>query len=266
MKNMRCLIEYFKGIWKDRYVLISLVRQDLQMKYNRSALGVAWQIITPLGLSFIIGAVYSVIYGVSPIEFMPILFSGLNPWLFVTSSADGGTNSYISAEGYLKQTQVSPQIFPIRTVLVAFVNLLYAMVAFFVVYLILQPHNFSLCMLAIIPGLVIILLAGIGLANFSSAITVNVRDFQPLQSLALQGIFYATPIIYLPAMLDEKGYSLVYKLNPFYHIINVVRSAALGVGTGSFIYYFVVFVCVAVFFLISAVVTMKNNHGIAMKL
>ena len=188
---MRCLKEYFKGIWKDRYVLISLVRQDLQMKYNRSILGVAWQIITPL--SFIIGAVYSIIYGVSPIEFMPILFSGLNPWLFVTSSADGGTNSYISAEGYLKQTQVSPQIFPIRTVLVAFINLLYAMGAFFIVYLFLQPQNFSLCMLAIIPGLIIILLAGVGLANFSSAITVNVRDFQPLQSLILQGVFYATP-------------------------------------------------------------------------
>ena len=263
---MNYLRDYFKGIWKDRYVLFSLVRQDLQMKYNRSVLGVAWQIITPLGLSIIIGTVYSVIYGISPVDFIPILFSGLNPWQFISGSADGGTNSYISAEGYLKQTQVSPQIFPIRIVMVAFVNLLYSMGAFFIVYFFLKPEKFGIGMLAIIPGLMIIFFAGVTLANISSAITVNLRDWQPLQSLLLQGFFYLTPIIYLTSMLDDKGYSLVYKLNPFYYFIDVVRSPALGYNIGNVTYYLLVFVGVFVFFLVSAVITMKNNHGIAMKL
>ena len=263
---MKYLKDYCKGIWKDRYVLFSLVKQDLQMKYNRSVLGVAWQIITPLGLSIIIGTVYSIIYGVSPVEFIPILFSGLNPWQFISGCADGGTYAYISAEGYLKQTQVSPQIFPIRVAMVAFVNLLYSMGAFFVVYIFLRPEMFCFKMLTIIPGLIIIFIAGVALANMSSAVTVNLRDWQPLQSLLLQGIFYLTPIIYLTSMLDDKGYSLVYKLNPFYYFIDVVRSPALGDKIGNATYYLLVFGGVFAFFLISAVITKKNNHGIAMKL
>lgn len=263
---MNYLKQYFKGIWKDRFVLISLVKQDLQMKYNRSVLGVAWQIITPLGLSVIIGLIYSIIYGVSPVEFIPVLFSGLNPWVFISGSADGGTVAYITAEGYLKQTQVSPQIFPIRTALVSFVNLLYSMAAFFIVYIILRPEMFGLKMLAIIPGLIIILIAGMALANISSAITINLRDWQPLQSLLLQGLFYATPIIYMTSMLDEKGYSIVYKINPFFYLVDVVRAPALGENVGSAVYYMVILICVSMFFLISAIVTMKNNHGIAMKL
>ena len=263
---MNYLKQYFKGIWKDRFVLISLVKQDLQMKYNRSVLGVAWQIITPLGLSMIIGLIYSIIYGVSPVEFIPMLFSGLNPWIFISGAADGGTVAYINAEGYLKQTQVSPQIFPIRTALVAFVNLLYSMVAFFMVYIVLRPGMFGVKMFAVIPGLIIILIAGMALANFSSAITINLRDWQPLQSLLLQGLFYVTPIIYMTSMMDEKGYSIVYKINPFYYFIDVVRAPALGVNIGSAVYYLIILLCVVIFFLISAIITMKNNHGIAMKL
>lgn len=263
---MKYLKSYFRGIWKDRYVLFSLVRQDLQMKYNRSVLGVAWQIITPLGLSVIIGSVYSVIYGVSPIEFIPILFSGLNPWTFVSACADGGTYSYISAEGYLKQTQVSPQIFPIRVALVAFVNFLYSMAAFFIVYLILQPRMFGPQMLAVVPGLLIDLAAGITLANISSAITIHLRDFQPLQSLLLQGMFYITPIIYFPSMLDDKGFSMVYRANPFYYLIEVVRNPALGRNPGTAVFYLATGGVVLLLFLVSAAVTMKNNHGIAMKL
>ncbi len=139
---MRYFWEYFKGIWKDRYVLQNLVKQDLQMKYNRSVLGVAWSIITPMGLSIIIGLIYSVIFGTDPRNLVPALFAGLNPWSFISASADGGTGSYLGAEGYIKQTTVSPQIFPVRVALVNFVNLLYSIVAFFSGFLFFSPHNF----------------------------------------------------------------------------------------------------------------------------
>lgn len=265
---MKYLNNYFKGLYKDRYVLVSLVKQDLQMKYNRSVLGVAWQLITPLGLSIIIGSIYAIIYGMEPSGLIPVLFSGLNPWLFISGSADGGTSAYINAEGYLKQTQVSPQIFPIRVVLVAFVNLIYSMIAFFLVYLVLSPSSFGLQMLWFFPGMIVILLAGMTIANLSSAITIHFRDFQPLQSLLLQGLFYITPIIYTTAMMDERGYSIVYRINPFYYFINVVRTPALGTAVNAqFLQEFgCVFVVTLIAFLISAVLTMKNNHGIAMKL
>lgn len=260
------IINYFRGIWKDRFVLWSLVTRDLQMKYKRSILGIAWSIITPLGLVLIIGLVYSIIFGVDPKMFIPLLFAGLNPWIFISGSADGGTFAFINAEGYLKQTTVSPQIFPARGVMVGFINLLYSIIAFFSIYLFLEPNLFGPNMLMIFPGFIIIFLFSLSLANFSSVINLQIRDFQPLQSLALQGLFYATPVIFQTSMLDEKGFSIIYKINPFYYILEVVRTPILGKSIPSIEVYIIAVSITLILFIFSIFVVMKNSRGIALKL
>lgn len=260
------IVNYFKGIWKDRYVLWSLVTRDLQMKYKKSALGVAWSIITPLGLVLIIGSVYSIIFGSDPRTFIPLLFAGLNPWIFMSSSADGGTFAFISAEGYLKQTTVSPQIFPLRGVIVGFVNLLYSITAFFSVYLFLQPNLFGPKMLLVFPGLIIIFLFSLALANISSVMNLNIRDYQPFQSLVFQGLFYATPVIYEASMLYEKGFAFLYRINPFYYILEVVRTPMLGVRMPSLSVYVAAITTTLILLYISIKMVMKNNRGIALKL
>lgn len=263
---MHYIKSYFQGIWKNRFVLISLVNSDLQMKYNRSVLGVAWSIATPIGLSVIIGLIYSVIFSTDPRTFVPLLFAGLNPWNFLSNSADGGTCAYISAEGYIKQTTVSPQIFPLRGVMVSFVNLIYSIIAFFVVYLFLAPQNFGFTMLMVFPGLIIVFLAGAAMANISSAINLYIRDYQPFQSLVLQGLFYATPIIFTTDMLNEKGFSVLYKINPFFYLIDIIRTPMLGKAIPSAEVYIVGIGITLVLFAVSIIVTMKTCKGLALKL
>ena len=218
---------FFGGIWHDRYILASFVNRDLQARYRRSLLGVLWAIITPLALSIIIGTVYAVLFNQDIKVTIPILFAGLNPWTFITASAEGGNTAFINAEGYLKQLSVNPQIFPLRTVCIGFINLLYSIMAFFVLYLILQPNAFGAEMLMLIPGLVIMFVFCWGVAQFAAVANLYVRDYQPLQSLALQALFYVTPIIYRPSQLGEK-FAFVYRFNPFYYILDVVKQPLLG--------------------------------------
>lgn len=258
--------EYFKGIYRDRYVLLSLINRDLQTKYRRSVLGIAWSIITPLGLVLIIGSVYSIIFGNDPRIFIPLLFTGLNPWLFMNGSADGGTAAFICAEGYLKQTTVNAQIFPIRTVLVNFVNLLYSIIAFFAIYLFLQPNLFGPKMLMLFPGLIIIFTFTLALANFAAVLNLNIRDYQPLQGLILQGLFYATPVIFEADMLKAKGFEIIYQLNPFYYIIEVVRQPMLGRQIPPVETYIIAIAVTLVLFLLSIRLVMKTKQGIAYKL
>ncbi|WP_407306637.1 ABC transporter permease [Desulfosporosinus sp. SB140] len=258
--------EYFIGIWRDRYVLFSLVNRDLQTKYRRSVLGIAWAVLTPLGLVLIIGSVYAIIFGVDPKEFIPLIFAGLNPWLFMNASADGGTNAFISAEGYLKQTTVNAQIFPLRITIVNFINLVYSVITFFAVYLFLQPQLFGPKMLLMFPGLVIMFLFALSLANFSAVFNLNLRDFQPLQSLVLQGIFYVTPILYQPEMLAKKGFEFVYKINPFYYIMEVVRMPMLGKELPEGSTYLIAIGLTCIFFIFSVAMTMNTKKGIAFKL
>ena len=110
----------------------------------------------PLGLVLIIGGVYSVIWSQNPVEFIPRLFTGLTPWIFITSSAEGGATCFASAEGYIKQTTTNVEIFPLRSSTVALVNYLYSAIAFFAVYLFLAPENFSFRMLLCIPGILVL--------------------------------------------------------------------------------------------------------------
>lgn len=259
-------IDYFKGIIKDKYILFSLVSRDLQMKYRRSALGIAWAILTPLGLVLIIGAVYSIIFGSNPREFIPTLFAGLNPWIFMSSTADTATFTFIAAEGYIKQSTVNSQIFPLRTTLVGFANLLYSILAFFTVYLFMYPDRFSPLMLMIIPGLAIMFIFSLALANITSVVTLNVRDFQPFQALIIQGLFYATPIIFPAKFLQDKGFSLIYELNPFYYMLEIVRNPMIGIELPSMEVYLIAVLMSIILFMISIIIVMKAKKTIAYKL
>lgn len=219
---------YFKNIYRARYILSSLVKQDLKNRYRNSILGMAWTFLTPLGLVIIIGSIYSIVFGVPPREFIPYLFSGLIPWLYIVACADGGTAAFINAQGYIKQTQTPLEIFPIRVALGAFVNLIISIVAFWCIYFVLMPENIGINMLFIIPSLVIWIIFGCMWATIAAVINVYIRDFGPLQSLGLQGLFYATPIIYPVEALLEKGYDWVYMFNPLYYFFELIRKPLIG--------------------------------------
>ena len=255
--------EYFKGIFKNRYILISLVQRDLQMKYRRSKMGVAWAILTPLGLAIIVGGVYSILFGTSPKVLIPLIFSSINPWVFMSGTADGATMAFPAAEGYIKQSTVAPQVFPLRATMTNFVTLLYSVLTFFAIYLFLMPESFGPKMLFCIPGLCIMFLFTLGLANLTSVINLYVRDFAPLQSLIFQGLFYATPIIYDAQMLADRGYSLVYLINPFYYMLEIVRKPMMGEGLPDVKCYGISVVLTAIIFVVGIFVQMKNRKEIA---
>lgn len=256
------LKEYFSGIWKNRYILHSLVNRDLQMKYRHSKLGVAWSILTPLGLVIVVGGVYSILFGADPKEFIPMLFAGLNPWLFVSGTADGGTMSFVVVEGSLKQTNVSIQIYPLRTVVTNFINLMYSILAFFSIYLFLQPNRFGPIMLMCIPGLFLMFMFALGWANLTSIITLYLRDYQPMQSIIFQALFYATPIIYPKESLAEKGYSILYEINPFYYIFEIVRTPMLGSELPDLSTYLIAIVISLSVFLFGTHILMKHRRDV----
>ena len=68
------MIQYFENIKKDRHVLQMLVVRDVFSKYRRSILGVAWAMVTPLSMVGVIGLVYSIVFGVPLIAFVPFRY------------------------------------------------------------------------------------------------------------------------------------------------------------------------------------------------
>ena len=63
----------------------------------------------------------------------------------------------------------------------------------------------------------------IGISLFVSSITVYFRDLQHFIGIALQLLFYATPIVYATNIIPE-SYQWILRLNPMTFIIDGYRS------------------------------------------
>lgn len=259
-------MSYFKNVYKARYILVSLVERDIKNKYRRTILGISWSLITPLGLVAIIGGVFSVIFGQQLEVFIPYLFSGLIPWLYIVGCAQGGTNAYLSAQGYIKQTSTPIEIFPIRVALVEYVNMLFGILAFFMINLVLIPTNFSYKMFLILPILVLWMLLGMSISTISGIINTYFRDYALIQSLILQGLFYITPIIWLPEALEVKGYSFVYVVNPLYYMIELTRSVLIGQNMAGILFWINSIIFTSLFIMIAVFLSNKVGRKITFRL
>ena len=83
-------------------------------------------------------------------------------------------------------------------------------------------------MLLYIPSSLIIFVFCWGVANIVALINLYVRDYAYLQSILLQILFYITPLIYSPEVMDLRGFSGIYKFNPLYYMVDIVRQSMLG--------------------------------------
>jgi len=87
-----------------------------------------------------------------------------------------------------------------------------------------------------------------------------------VQSLLFQGLFYVTPIIFSSSMLEERGFGMVCRLNPFYYIIEIVKIPLLGESAPKGGCYVGAIAITAALFFFSICLIMKTRKGIAFQL
>lgn len=260
------MISYFRKVFHARYILSSLVRIDLKGRYRNSIMGFAWNFLTPLGLVVIIGTVFSLLFSMSIREFVPYLFSGLIPWFYVVGCADGGSYCFLGNQGYIKQMSAPIEIYPLRLALVNLVNLLMSIGAFWLICIYLKPEAFNINMLGLVPAVLIFLFFGAAWATLSGFIHLYVRDFAPLQSLAIQALFYVTPIIYPAENILSTPMAWLIRLNPLYYLLEIIRKPLLGEPVLVSNAYIISVIITFVMFMFALVLYKRIGRKIAYKL
>lgn len=201
-----------------------LARLDLIRRYTATGLGLAWAILAPLGMAVVIGTVFSQLFDQALAEFLPYLFMNLTLWAFFTGCLEGGAIAFIAAEGYIKQVpNVSLWAYPLRMMLAAFVVLVLGLCAVVVVSLLLGVRP-TLAWWTVVPGLAAWLAFGLAIAVLSAVLNTVARDFEYIQGVAVQALFYATPVMYPPQMLTDHGLGWLLTINPLYHLMMLVRT------------------------------------------
>jgi ABC-type polysaccharide/polyol phosphate export permease len=218
---------YFASIWECRNFWFSLVVNDLQLRYRRSALGVGWSLLYPLASAIVLGAVFHVIFHQPVREYLPFLLCGLAAWSFVTGVATEGCSSYISAENDIRQHPLPIAVYPLRTTLGTMIHFLIALVLVVILKLGLQglskpPEMFSLTL-----GILLLFVFGWVVAILTGFLNVAFRDTQHILGIVFQIWFYVTPIIYPASSISSTSIGWVLAINPLTPFVDLIREPML---------------------------------------
>ncbi len=212
---------------RNYHLFTTLGWQDVATRYRRSRVGAFWLTINMLVMISVIGVVFGSIFGLKLAEFLPGLAIGLIVWGLVSSLMNEGSESLFSAKETILQIKMplTTHIFRVvwRNIIIAGHNFLILPLLFLVF---LKPIGFVALLSVIGLGLLVTNLVWMML--ILSVICTRFRDFTQIVQNAMQVLFYVTPIIWNKDMLTGRIGTELLDLNPFYHLLSIVRDPLLG--------------------------------------
>jgi len=219
---------YLKEIWQCRHFWLSLVRMDLRNRYRRSFLGMGWALLHPIAMTIILCTVFHRIFQTDVRHYAPFLLAGLSCWQFLCAATIQGCQSLFQNESYIRQQPLPAAVYPLRTVLGAIIQCLFAVgVTVGLSWVLNGPGNLA-ALPALIPGIALLFLFGWALAIVAAFINVYFRDTQHLCEIGLQVLYFATPVIYEPRILANSDLSWVLKLNPLTPFLELIREPTVN--------------------------------------
>ncbi len=220
----KSLIAPVKRVAAAHELLWNMTLRELRTKYRKSVLGWTWSMLNPLATVAIYSFVFGHLFGAdAPIgvhsgvrTFALYLLCALLPWNFFLLVTNTGMNSMIGNAALVKKVS-----FP-REVLV-FANSLHGIVQFSIelllltVALVLAGSYFFVWIPVVLLQMLLLALFASGLALGLAAGNVYFRDLGYLWQIFSQVWFFATPIVYMPALIEGKvpnWVEMLLKLNP----------------------------------------------------
>jgi lipopolysaccharide transport system permease protein len=219
---------YWADVFHYRDLFFRLATRDISVRYKQTSLGVLWALLRPiltvLVFTFVFGRVANL--ATPGIPYALVVFSGMMPWFFFSSSVGDSSSSLISNGNLLTKVYFPRILIPASSTLVAAVDFL---ISFSLLILVMAYYGYypSWRMLALPWFMLIAFVASLGIGLLFSALNVRYRDFQFIVPFALQFGLYISPVGFLSAVVPEK-WSLVYALNPMVGVIDGFRWIVLG--------------------------------------
>ncbi len=218
-------------MWHFRELLYFMTWRDVKVRYKQSALGVAWAILVP-AFSMVI---FTVIFGnfadmkkqlPEGLNYSLFVYAGLLPWTFFASAISLGGLSLVNQQTLLTKIYFPRLFVPASAVGGALVDLA---ISFGVMFSLMIWYHVTptWTIVGLIPMMLLLNLASLGIAFFLSAITVTYRDFRFIMQFLVQAWMYLSPVIY-PVHLVPARYQWMLAINPMYGIIDGFRWSLLG--------------------------------------
>jgi ABC-2 type transport system permease protein len=182
----------------------TLAVTEFKLRFFGSALGYVWTLMRPLLLFGVLYVVFTEVvrFGGGVDHYPVYLLTSIVLFTYFSETTSRAVTSLVQNENLLRKMRFPRMVIPLSVALHALFNLgLNLIVVFaFVLGSGIEPR---VEWLGLIPLVFLLLLFATGVAMLLSALYVRYRDMEPIWEVALQMLFYASPVIYVITTLPD---------------------------------------------------------------
>lgn len=222
--------EYMKQQWNTlsrfRHLIFLMVKRNFVARYRRSVLGVLWSVLNPLLTMIILSMVFSMLFQVQITNFPIYVLSGQLIFSFFSEASSQAMRSIVGSGMIIKRIYVPKYVFPLTQVLSSAINVGFAFIAFFIVFIFTrQPFSWTLLLIPI-PAIYTFVFA-LGIGMLLSSVMVFFRDIGYIYGVGITLVMFLSAIMYPVEILPARIYHLIH-LNPLFHYISFFRDLTLN--------------------------------------
>ncbi len=214
-------MNFFRSLYEYRELLKTSISKDVRGKYKNSVLGVIWSFLNPLLQIAVYAIVFPLIMRSNLPNYTVFLCCGLIPWNFFSTATSRTSFTMIENGNIIKKVYFPREILPLSVVTSEAINFIISTIIILVFVL---AYGMGLSKYIIFYPLILLVqyFLLIGISFIVSSVTVYFRDLQHFIGIALQLLFYATPIVYAPDSIPQ-NFQWILQFNPMTYIINGYR-------------------------------------------
>ncbi|SNY91712.1 ABC-2 type transport system permease protein [Cohaesibacter sp. ES.047] len=198
---------------------------EIRKRSLNTFIGVMWSVAAPLMQMLIIWFVMEFVFkSTQPHKFL-WLVSGIGTWIVISASITKTCNSLVGRRALIQHNNVDFK----GLIMADILGELFLLLPFFGLAIVglLASGTVSLSLL-LIPYMLVVLVSFIyGLGLVLAVLTPFLRDIPYLVGLALQVLFWLTPIAYAKSMIDDRV-RLIIELNPLTYYVQLSQKIFLG--------------------------------------
>ncbi len=217
-------------LWTYRELLYFFVWRDLKLRYEQTAIGVAWVILQPVLTMIAFSVLFGRLAGL-PSDQLPypiFYFAGLLPWMYFSQSVTRATNTLVDHQRVITKVYFPRILLPLAAVLAGLVDF---GIGFVVLALLLPLYAIgptaALVTLPLFVALTVAAALAVGL--WLSAVYALYRDVRYAVQFLIMFWMFVSPVAY-PSSLVPRAWRWLYGLNPMAGAIDGIRWA-LGAPT-----------------------------------
>jgi lipopolysaccharide transport system permease protein len=250
---------YLRRVYQYRNLIRSFTYRDIKVKYAQTYLGILWSVFQSLIGVGIITIFFGLIIKIDTggIPYFLYAFPGMAAWYFFSFLVGYVGNSLQQSQHLIQKVYFPRLIIPLSQSFVGLIDFcIWIAVCLIFVFIFQNPVSLNILLLPVF--IILILVTGLSVAIWLSALTVRYRDLQIIIPFIIGFGIFVTPVFF-PETLIPPQYSFMLYLNPMAGVITGLRWCILGTEHPS-TYYLLGFIPVTLLFLTAIIYFIKVEY------